>query len=441
MSVELITALFFGSLLFFLFVGVPLVFTLGGISVIFLFFSIGPPGFYIVASKFWDSMTNFTLLAIPMYVYMAMLLEKSGVANNLYRMMHLWFGGLRGGLAIGTVAICAIFAAMSGVSGAAVVTMGTIALPQMLSRGYDKRLAAGAINCGGGWGILIPPSVLMILYAMLTEVSVGRLFASGIGPGILLFVLVTIYIGVRAWLQPSLAPALPPEERGDWKMKIDSLKAVFLPLFIVALVLGAIFTGLATATESAALGVFGALIAAAVHRKLTLEVLRDSGVQTLRLTAMVMWILFAAHAFSTAYSTLGADALIDELMLLIPGGEYGALAFMMLVMVILGMVLDPVGIMLITLPAFLPVVNNYGWDPIWFGVLFIIMMEVGYMTPPFGFNLFYLKGVAPPEVTMHDLYVSVIPYVLVTLLGALIIIAFPQIALYLPNLFFGKPVI
>ncbi len=204
--------------------------------------------------------------------------------------------------------------------------------------------------------------------------------------------------------------------------------------------LGAIFTGLATATESAALGVFGALIAAAVHRKLTLEVLRDSGVQTLRLTAMVMWILFAAHAFSTAYSTLGADALIDELMLLIPGGEYGALAFMMLVMVILGMVLDPVGIMLITLPAFLPVVNNYGWDPIWFGVLFIIMMEVGYMTPPFGFNLFYLKGVAPPEITMRDLYVSVIPYVLVTLLGALIIIAFPQIALYLPNLFFGKPV-
>ncbi len=440
MSVEWTTALFFGSLLFFLFVGVPLVFTLGGISVVFLYFSIGTPGFYIVASKFWDSMTSFTLIAIPMYVYMAMLLEKSGVANNLYRMMHLWFGGFRGGLAIGTVAICAIFAAMSGVSGAAVVTMGTIALPQMLNRGYDKRLAAGAINCGGGWGILIPPSVLMILYAMLTEVSVGRLFASGILPGVLLFTLVTIYIGVRAWLQPELAPALPPEERGDWKMKIDSLKAVFLPLLIVALVLGAIFTGLATATESAALGVLGALVAAAVHRKLTLAVLNDSAIQTLRLTAMVMWILFAAHAFSTAYTTLGANALIDDLMLLIPGGPYGALVFMMLVLFVLGMVLDPVGIMLITLPAFMPVVQNYGWDPIWFGVLFIIMMEMGYMTPPFGFNLFYLKGVAPPEVTMHDLYVSVIPYVLVTLLGALIIVFFPQIALYLPNLFFGAPI-
>lgn len=440
MPVELATALFFGSLLVFLFIGVPLVFVLGGVSVIFLFFTTGTPGFYIVASKFWDSMTSFTLLAIPMYVYMAMLLEKSGVANNLYRMMHVWFGGVRGGLAVGTVLICAVFAAMSGISGAAVVTMGAIALPQMLNRGYDKRLAAGAINTGGGWGILIPPSILMILYAMLTEVSVGRLFASGIGPGILLFVLVTIYILVRAWLQPGIAPALPPEERGDWGVRIRSLGAVFLPLFIVVLVLGAIFTGLATPTEAAALGVFGALVASAVHRRLTLEVLRDSGVQTLRLTAMIMWILFAAHAFSTAYTMLGANSLINDLMLHIPGGEYAALLFMMVVLLVLGMVLDPVGIMLITLPAFMPVVQHWGWDPIWFGVMFIIMMEIGYMTPPFGFNLFYLKGVAPPEVTMKDIYLSVIPYVLVTLLGAFILVLFPQIALYLPNLFFGAPV-
>lgn len=191
MSVNSSALLFFGSLLFFLFIGTPLTFTLGGIWVIFLYFTMGPVGFYIVASKFWDSMMSFTLIAIPMYVYMAMLLEKSGVANDLYRMMHVWFGGFRGGLAIGTVAICAIFAAMSGISGAAVVTMGTIALPRMLERGYDKRLAVGAINCGGGWGILIPPSILMVLYALLTEVSVGRLFASGIGPGMLLFVLVS----------------------------------------------------------------------------------------------------------------------------------------------------------------------------------------------------------------------------------------------------------
>ncbi|PZA14071.1 TRAP transporter permease DctM/Q [Rhodopseudomonas palustris] len=439
MSVEVLTLLFFGSLLVFLFIGTPLVFTLGGISVVFLYFTMGPVGFYLVASKFWDSMMSFTLIAIPMYVYMAMLLEKSGVAQDLYRMMHVWFGALRGGLAIGTVAICAIFAAMSGISGAAVVTMGTIALPRMLERGYDKRLAVGAINCGGGWGILIPPSILMVLYALLTEVSVGRLFASGIGPGILLFVLVSIYIFVRAWLNPAMAPALPVEERGDWGLKLRSLRAVFLPLFIVFLVLGAIFGGFATPTEAAALGVFGALIASAVHRKLSFAVLHDAAVQTLRLTALVMWILFAAHAFSTAYTTLGANELMNHMMSLIPGGKWGALAFMLAVLLLLGMVLDPVGIMLITLPVFLPVVQSYGWDPIWFGVIFIIMMEIGYMTPPFGFNLFYLKAVAPPDVTMSDIYWSVIPYVLVTMLGVLIIIAFPDVALYFPNLFFGKP--
>lgn len=438
MSIEILTLIFFGLLLVFLMAGVPLTFVLGGVSVIFLYFKMGSVGFYIVASKFWDTMTSFTLVAIPMFVYMAMLLERSGVAHDLYRMMHLWWGGVRGGLAIGTVAICALFAAMSGISGAAVVTMGTIALPRMLERGYDKKLALGAINAGGGWGILIPPSILMVLYALITEVSVGRLFAAGIGPGILLFVLVSIYIGVRSWLQPSLAPALPPEERGSWREKIDSLKAVILPVFIVFIVLGAIFGGFATPTEAAAIGVFGALVASGVHRKLSRHMLHESALQTIRLTALIMWILFAAHAFSTAYTTLGAHDFIQGLMSHIPGGKWGALAFMMVVLLLLGMVLDPVGIMLITLPVFLPVIEAAQFDPIWYGVLFIIMMEIGYMTPPFGFNLFYIKGVAPPGVTMSDIYTSVIPYVIVTLVGVLLIVLFPDIALYFPNLFFGK---
>lgn len=438
MSVELITFLFFGSLLLFLMLGVPLAFVLGGVSIIFLYFSMGAVSFYIVASKFWESMTNFTLIAIPLYVYMAMLLEKSGVAQALYRMMHLWFGGMRGGLAIGTVAICAIFAAMSGISGAAVVTMGTIALPRMLERGYDTKLSLGAINAGGGWGILIPPSIPMVLYAMISEVSVGRLFASGIGPGILLFVLVSIYIGVRSWLQPSIAPALPVEERGNFAEKLRSLRAVLLPIMIVVMVLGAIFGGLATPTEAAAIGVLGAMIAAAINRQLSVEVMRDSAIATLRLTALIMWILFAAHAFSTAYSTLGAHDFIQDLVRMIPGGKWGAFIFMMFVLFVLGMVLDPVGIMLITLPVFLPVVEAHGFDQIWFGVIFIIMMEIGYMTPPFGFNLFYIKGVAPPGVTMGEIYSSVVPYVIVTLIGILFLVWFPDIALYFPNLFFGK---
>jgi tripartite ATP-independent transporter DctM subunit len=385
----------------------------------------------------WETMQSPTLMAIPLFVFMAILLEKSGVANDLYDMMHEWWGGLRGGLAIGTVLICVIFAAMSGISGAAVVTMGTIALPKMLERGYDKKLALGAINAGGGWGILIPPSILMVLYSLLTEVSVGRLFAAGIGPGLLLFFLVSVYIGGRCWMQPELGPALPKEERANWGQKLRSLKAVILPILIVVIVLGAIFGGFATPTEAAAIGVFGAMVATGVNRQLSWAVIRDASVATLKLTALIMWILFAAHAFSTAYTALGAQSLIQDMMNLVPGGRWGSLVFMLAVLFILGMVLDPVGIMLITLPVFLPVVQSYGFDPIWFGILFIIMMEVGYMTPPFGFNLFYLKGVAPPDVTMGDIYASVTPYVIVTLIGVLLIILIPEIATYLPKYFYG----
>jgi len=405
---------------------------------VFLYYEMGPLGFYLLASKMWETMQSPTLMAVPLFVFMAILLEKSGVANDLYDMMHQWWGGLRGGLAIGTVLICVIFAAMSGISGAAVVTMGTIALPKMLERGYDKKLALGAINAGGGWGILIPPSILMVLYSLLTEVSVGRLFAAGIGPGILLFVLVSIYIGVRCWIQPEMGPALPKEERGDWGKKIASLKAVILPVLIVAIVLGAIFGGFATPTEAAAIGVFGAMFATFVNRQLSWGVIHDAAISTLKLTALVMWILFAAHAFSTAYTALGAHGLIQNLMSYIPGGKWGALAFMLFVLFLFGMVLDPVGIMLITLPVFLPIISAAGFDPIWFGILFIIMMEVGYMTPPFGFNLFYLKGVAPPGVTMGDIYASVVPYVLVTLLGLLLIVLIPDIALFFPNMFYGR---
>lgn len=437
MSAELLTLLFFGALLLFVLLGTPLAFVLGGVSVIFLWFEMGSLGFYLVASKMWETMQSPTLMAIPLFVFMAILLEKSGVADDLYDMMHRWLGGLRGGLAIGTVLICVIFAAMSGISGAAVVTMGTIALPKMLERGYDRKLALGAINAGGGWGILIPPSILMVLYALLTEVSVGRLFAAGIGPGLLLFVLVSIYIGGRCLIQPELGPALPRDERGDWKDKIRSLRAVILPILIVTIVLGAIFGGYATPTEAAAIGVFGALVATGVNGHLSWPVIHSAAIATLRLTALVIWILFAAHAFSTAYTALGAASLISGFMSAIPGGNWGALAFMLLILFVLGMVLDPVGIMLITLPVFLPIVQAAGFDPIWFGILFIIMMEVGYMTPPFGFNLFYLKGVAPPDVTMGDIYVSVIPYVLVTLLGVLLIILFPSIALWIPNYFYG----
>jgi tripartite ATP-independent transporter DctM subunit len=435
-SIEILTVLFFGSLVVFLMLGVPVVFVLGGISVIFLYFTWGPHAFYIVASRMWTTMNNFTLIAIPLYILMAMILERSGVAQRLYHMMHLWWGGIRGGLAIGTIFICAIFGAMVGISGAAVTAMGTIALPAMLKRGYDKELVLGAINTGGGWGVLLPPSILMVLYSLITGVSVGQLFAAGVGPGILLIIMAAIYIAVRCHLQPHLGPPLPPEERGDWSEKLAALRAVILPILIVFFVLGSIFAGLATPTEAAAIGVFGALMTSFVNRQFSWSMLGEASLRTFRLTAMIMWILFAAHAFSTAYTAMGAQSFITELMNYVPGGKWGALIAIMVILFLLAMVLDPVGIMLITLPVFMPLVAMHGFDPIWFGILFIIMMEIGYMTPPFGFNLFYLKGVAPPDVTMGDIYRSIVPYTIVELVGLAIIIMFPAIALWLPSMLF-----
>ena len=446
LAIEWKTFLFFGLLFLFILLGVPLTFVLGGLSVIFIFveFQANPAsdGLYLVASKIWDLMETSALIAIPLYVFMAMVLERSGVAHALYRMMHLWWGGLRGGLAIGTVLICTIFAAMSGISGAAVVTMGTIALPQMLSRGYDARLALGAINSGGGWGILIPPSILMVLYALITEVSVGKLFAAGVGPGLLLFVLVSVYIGIRCWVQPQLGPSLPADERGSWSEKFAALRSVLLPIMIIVMVLGAIFTGLATVTEAAAVGVLGALVASAVNRKLDVQLVREASIRTFRLTTLIAWIVFAAHAYSTAYTAMGAEGFITGLTEQIPGGAWGALLFMMAVLFFLGMVLDPVGIMLITLPVFLPLVNAHGFDPVWFGILFVVMMEISYMTPPFGFNLFYLRSVTQADpsmrhLTMKDIYWSVGPYTVVELFGLFLIVLFPSIALWLPDLLFS----
>ncbi|WP_152208231.1 TRAP transporter large permease [Marinobacter changyiensis] len=436
MSIEILTLLFFGSLLFFLILGLPLAFVLGGVSVVFLYFTWGFDSFYMVASQIWGTMGSFTLVAIPLFVFMAMILERTGVANDLYRMMYMWWGGVRGGLAIGTLFICAIFAAMCGISGAAVVAMGTIALPSMLERGYDKNMALGCINTGGGWGILIPPSILMILYALITGVSVGQMFAAGVLPGILLMVLTIAYIIIRCYFQPHLAPALPIEERASWPEKFRALRAVILPILIVVMVLGSIIGGLTTPTEAAAVGVLGSLISALVYRKFSWALINDAAIRTFKLTGMIMWILFAAHAFSAAYQSMGAQQLIEGFVQMIPGGPWGIILSMMLITFLLAMVLDPVGIMLITLPVFMPIVESLGFDPIWFGILFVINMEIGYMTPPFGFNLFYLKGVVPPSITMKDIYMSIIPFVIVEIIGLALIMIFPQIATYLPELFF-----
>ena len=434
MSIEFLSLLFFGALIIFLLSGLPLSFVLGGVSMVFIYFTWGPEAFYMVAAQTWGAMNKFTLVAVPLFIFMAMILERSGVAKDLYEMMYLWFGPVGGGLAIGTVVICAIFSAMCGISGAAVVSMGTIALPSMLERNYDKELALGCINSGGGWGILIPPSVIMILYALISGESVGRLFAGGVFPGLLLLVLVSTYIAIRCYFQPHLGPALPKEERGNWTKKFTALKAVILPIIIVVMVLGSIIGGVTTPTEAASMGVLGAIISSLIYRQYSWKLMKEAAMRTLRLTGMIMWILFGAYCFSAAYHGMGAHQLIENMMSYIPGGAWGSIVFIQIVIFILAMVLDPAGIMMITVPVFLPIITAQGFDPLWFGILFVINMEIGYMTPPFGFNLFYLKGIVPPGITMGDIYRSVIPYTLVELTGLVIIMILPQIAIWLPNL-------
>jgi len=437
MSIELLTLLFFASLVLFLILGLPLSFVLGGISVVFIYFTWGPQAFYMVAAQTWGAMNKFTLVAVPLFIFMAMILEKSGAANDLYDMMYLWFGPVRGGLAIGTCFICAIFAAMCGISGAAVASMGAIALPSMLQRNYDKELAIGCILTGGGWGILIPPSVIMILYSLISGESVGKMFAGGVFPGLLLVVLVSAYIGIRCYIQPHQGPALPKEERGSWKKKLQALRAVILPILIVFIVLGSIVGGVTTPTEAAAVGVLGAIVSALVYRRFTWAIIYEAGIRTLRLTGMIMWILFGAYCFSAAYQGMGAASLIRHMVEYIPGGGWGIIIFIQVVIFLLAMVLDPMGIMMICVPVFLPIVTAYGFDPLWFGILFTINMEIGYMTPPFGFNLFYMKGLVPPGISMGDIYRSSIPYTLVSLVGLAIVMVFPKIATWLPQVFFG----
>jgi tripartite ATP-independent transporter DctM subunit len=434
MSIELITILLFGALILFLVLGLPLAFVLGGVGVVGSYLLWGDRGLYLIATQAYASMGKFTLLAIPLFIFMSMILERAGVADDLYTLMHRWMGPVPGGLAIGTVIICTIFAAMAGISGAATVSMGIIALPAMLSRGYDKTIAMGCISGGGALGILIPPSVPMILYATLTGVSIGGLFAGGILPGLLLAALFILYIGVRCHFQPNLGPPLPVAERVSWREKFISLKAVLMPIVIIIMVLGSIYVGVCTATEASALGCVGAIISAVVYRKLNWTMIKESCFRTAALTALIIWILIGAYGFTAVYTGTGAHVLMEHIMMSIPGGRWAILISMQIIFFILGCILDPVGIIMICTPVFVPVITALGFDPLWFGVLFIMNMEMGYLTPPFGFNLFYMKAIAPKGITMTDIYRSIVPFVILQGIGLVIVIIFPEIALWLPSL-------
>lgn len=431
MEVWLVTVLLFGCLILCLILGLPLVFSFGGVAIVFSLLLWGPKSLALIAITTYANVTNYILLAVPLFVFMANILEHSGIAEDLYDMMYKWMGRLSGGLAIGTVVICAIFAAMSGISGVATITMGLIALPSMMKRGYSRFLAVGCISAGGTLGILIPPSVIMILYAFLTEESVGKLFIGGIFPGILITILFMAYIGIRCLINPELGP--PIEEKVGFREKLVSLKAVVLPMLLILLVLGVIYTGACTPTEASAVGALGAVVCALIHGRLTWAVLTRSLERTLLLTCMVIWILIGATCFTQLYTALGAPDMMNAMISGMQLSRWVVIAFMMLVFFILGMFMDPAGIIMICTPVFLPLVKLLGFDTVWFGILFTINMELGYITPPFGFNLFYMRAIAPPEISMTDIYRSIIPFVGLLILGLILIMIFPEIATWLPS--------
>ena len=436
MSVTVITLLIFASLVILLILGLPIAFCMGGVATLFTLLLWQPASLGMIFSVAYGVTDNFVLIAIPLFIFMGMVLQHSGVAEEAYDIMYKWIGQLRGGLAIGTVAVCTIFAACVGISAAACVTMGVIALPAMLKHNYDKSIAIGSIAAGAGLGILIPPSVLMIVYGVFASESIGKLFAAGVFPGLLLALLFMLYIAVRCHFQPHLGPAMPPEETPSWNEKFRSLKGGILPILLIILVIGTILTGVCTPTESAAMGTLGSLICAAVRRRLTWGMIKEACYQTQRLSCMVVWLIIGGSCFASLYTAVGALDFIKEIVASLPLGPYLILGGMQLTYIFLGMLMDPGGIIMITVPIFVPIIKTLGFDPIWFGILFIINMEMGYLTPPFGFNLFYLKSIVPKDITMVDLYRFIVPFVLLQLLCLIIVMIFPEIALWLPNQLF-----
>ena len=436
MDVVSLTVLFFGSMFALLAIGVPIAIALGGLAAILVFFFWGPNALSMLVLKAFGNTSSFEFLAIPLFVYMANMLERSGIAEDLYETMHRFVGGRRGGLAAGTVIICTIFAAMAGISGAATVSMGILALPAMLSRGYSKQIALGSVAAGGSLGILIPPSVTMIIYGLIAQVSIGKLYAGGVLPGLLLSGLFIFYILLRSHLQPELAPAVVDERKYTRREKLVSLKGLVFPLLLVVCVLGAILTGFTSVSEAAAVGAFGSIVATLIKRGFKWQMFREAAQTTLLVSCLIFWIIIGASAFSTLYTAMGASSLIKDAVLGFEVNRYIILLGMQALLILLGMVIDTVGIMMITVPVFVPIILALGFDPVWFGVLFIINMEIGFLTPPFGYNLFYLRGVAPKDVSMMDIYRSIVPFVVLMLAGLGLCIAFPDIILMLPEALF-----
>ncbi len=446
MSVEVITILMFMALMGSIAFGHPLAITLTAVATLF---GLLTNGFDVTAllglfaNNAWGIFLNYTLVAIPLFIFMAQILDRSKVSEGLFEALYIVLGGLRGGLGMAVIVVSTVFAATTGIVGASVVAMGLMAGPALLKRGYDRSLSAGIICSSGTLGILIPPSIMLVVYGGLTgqkETSVGNLFAAAILPGLLLSGLYLLYVGIRCYINPKDGPPIPAADRTATVMqKLTMTLKNFVPPFgLILTVMGTILAGVATPTEAAALGCVGALLLALFTRKLTWSVITQASISTARTTAMIMALFIGGKFFSVVFLSMGGGDVVADVLLGMDVNRYVVFAIMMAVVFFMGMFIDWAAILLVVVPIFTPIAMDLDFNPLWFAMMVCINLQTSFLTPPFGYSLFYFKGVAPPEYTMGDIYRGIIPFVTIQILGLALMLVFPQIITYLPDVFFGR---
>ncbi|MBQ3276410.1 MAG: TRAP transporter large permease subunit [Oscillospiraceae bacterium] len=424
------TCLFlFGSLFLLLMLGVPITHAMGISGMVFAFFFWSKGSLYALLSSTISTMMSWSLFAVPLFTFMALVLFKTGIVEDMYDSLYRFTCGLKGGLAICTIIVGALMGAMTGVVAGTVVALSTIALPQMLKYGYKKEIAIGSVLSGGTLGQLIPPSTIMIMYGTMTGVSVGQLFAGGISSGILLAVLYIIWILIYCYIiRPSSCPTVPKKDRFTLKENLKHALPIFPPLILVVLVLGSIFAGIATPTEAASVGCVGALAIAMFNKRLKWKPFKEACSETLRMTAMVGYITLAASFFGQVFIATGGKLFVTKMASSLPFVNFGLMLILMAIIFVLGMFIDTVAIVVICAPIFVPIVQIAGFDPLWFALCFVVCIQCAYLTPPFGFSLFYMKGVAPEGINLANIYKSSIPFIAVQIIGLLLCILFPALA-------------
>ena len=439
MSYELIGLLMFSSMLVMLLAGQRVFGVIGFVATAFALLLWGVGGVEIPFSAAFKLFNWYPLLTLPLFIYMGYMLSESGLASDLYRAFHVWFGPLRGGLAIGTIGLMVVISAMNGLSVAGMAIGASIALPEMLKRGYDKVMITGVVQAGSSLGILVPPSVVLVLYGMIARQPVGQLWLAGVFPGLLLAGLFVLYIATRCRLDPKLGPPLPPAERQlPLAEKLKLLRTGVLPLLIFLAMTGLFLLGVTSLVESSAVGAAATTLVALGKRRLTRPVLEDTLNKSLGISCMFMWIILAALCFGAVFDGLGAvkaiESLFIERWLLSP---WAVLIMMQVSYLVMGMFLDDTAMLVIVAPLYVPLIIALGFDPIWYGVLYTITCQVAYMTPPFGYNLFLMRAMVPPEISLLDIYRSIAPFVLVMCLAIVLVMMFPQVALWLPQHYYG----